>query len=1127
MEQYLRTQRQVQDDLREPSFMDSHIADYRQFHEDYQNTEEKSTNGHQIKKRDTTANENRNRTGHSVREFIKFELSDAKVPDKETELHIQKQRALKQNGSPGTVPSPPQTDRMTGSESQRVQIASEVRYGSPSPRQGRSPANYEQSYSSNKHKSPFKIVVPDGKPTHYKVYGSPSYNYPRYTSQSQDSKAYYQSKNYRDGKKLSDYPNKQWWLPVKSQRQRPKQQNLEQYSEQYSGQNAAQNQYMTLLQNNQFPTSYMMHEMGGSTPSPAPKYAVLYKQVPVYYYTQTPKPITEDHARYYMNAFGQPVKVEDVQIQTSEPDKHLGTKNEYVVIRERKVPFKQSNTVETSTQANLNALNALVGRRPIQQLHGLTQLLGQDRPQESTSPVQFNIEVTTPMPPSATVLRPSAVQQAEDVNIQYYQPKYESFDAAANPLSTLSADQLNVVYNDLVQRHRNQEQRNARPPITSTIQPQYYQYTTPRPVQVAHSSVTVQTPESSIFEETPRASFNRRPLEATKTYAATTSSSSSRGSGTTTTTTTYHGHEEDKVSTRKRPNSHKKRFRKRRILKEALERSDQHETNDNQAKTITKHTIHKRDLLRTRPKRRLNRQGLLIRPRHQIQAPPPPPTTKVPTINPYEHDMFTISVDDFANSFDPKGLKEAFDLIGNIDIPTNPLAEARALNNRDRSEFYDLEDLDVDQNMPSYLRQTVLHLREKNNNFLRTINSAISYNDKNEEKAYQEKSGRSGRGSLPGTMRKFDDSLNDNGSEEMITTTSEIDPSEIESKLISTLKNYIRNDPVKEQILREINEQMAQEKLRAQYEKEQEQSAEESDSEEQKEVKQPRRIIPSGGRRRTKRGTSHLPFHNDSTPHLDKTSSYTETLTDPEGKHFNGSHSTDHSFDYNDDFVDEENATLTVDYEDFSDIFVKNLTKDSAADRSDYIYGDSGEYPVNEDYFEHEEKHYPEHPPAYFTHPRDNAPSETRYPSSYKSSFGPFDHRTGMKFKYVPVTVFKKVPIEPAEDESLHIDNVNIFEGHSHGPDYHSHGHGPRRPRPPKKYRKKPMWHHSRPKKHLHSHKRRRPSHSKLRQRFPKIKWLLEHWRDWAFIKGTNLGLKTDKAERQLNAEWIKQFNSG
>lgn len=1098
----MRTQRQVKD-LREPSLMETHMTEYQRFHEDYQNTQEESVHAKagssSRRRRDTSESQQdapKNRTNsHSVREFIKFELSDAKVPDKETEIFIQKQRALKQT----TIPKN-KSERMTGSESQQVMVT-EHRYGSV--RSGRSPARYEVYNQNSATKTPFKIVVPDGKPMQYKVYGSSSYNYPRYQQQLhqysvQDTRNYYDGKanqrGFRNGKKLSDYPNKQWWLPIKKQRKRPQQQKLEQYSEQYDEPQdvSAKNQYIT-IQGHQLPTSYMIQGIG-STPSPAPKFAaVIYKESPNYYYpqtqpqTQTPKPITEDHARYYVNPYGHPVRVEDVQIQTSEPDKHLGTKNEYVPIRDRKVPFKQQYAPETSTQASISALSSLIGKRPIQQLQGLTQLLDLDRPQDSTSPVQFDLEEpTTQLPPPARVYQSTTVSprpRLENVNIQFYQPKYETV-VESKPLSSLSQQQLNAVYNDLVQRHRNQGQRNAQV-VSTTVRPQYYQYTTPQPIQVSHSSVTVQTPSDVPYVPASHnkallatsASYNgnshRRPSTGTQGYPPASASVAI-------TSTSFHGREEDKVSTdRNRHISHKKSFLKLPGFK--ARKTHSHELTKTRP-TATRHNIFKRDLLRTRPKRRLTRQGLLVRPSGLTLPPPTPPTTKVPIINPYEHDLFTISVDDFANAFDPKGLKEAYDLIGNQDIPTNPFATAPAEGRQ--TDFFELEDLDVDDKAPSYLRQTVLNLREKNNDFLKTINAAIMYNDRNEEKAYQESARKNGKSLKSGSMRKFDANLNDNGSEEVEMEKEELKPSMVQSKLMSTLRNYIRRDPVKEQLLREVA---------AQIERQNQQEQSELEVQEEETKPQPTGPVKRPGpqyyqsRRRTKRSSGFLPFHNESTPSLGKIHVYTKTLTDPEGIHYNGSHSSDHSFDYNEDFVEEENATLSVDYEDFSDIRVKNLTN-GIAPRSDYFYGDDVDGDSVNDYYTDDNIYYHDRP----THTiLDNHHSESRYPSPYNTVVSPsYGHKPGPKFKLVPVTVFKKVPIDPDQDESLHIDNVNIFEGSLHGSGYRGR---PRRP--PKKYNKT-RWHSKRRRYRYRkpSYRRRgHTSHSKLRKRFPKIKWLLEH----------------------------------
>lgn len=1104
--------------------MESHRAEYQRFHEDYQNTEEESMRGNRRRRDASEHSENaHNQTGsHTVREFIKFELSDAKVPDKETEMYIQKQRALKDgNAAPKKKP----TERMSSSESQQV-----MRYGSP--RSGRSPARYEVYNQNSATKTPFKIVVPEGKPTQYKVYGSPSYNYPRYQQQQQqqqthqysvEGRNYYGEKvnnrGFRNGKKLSDYPNKQWWLPIKKQRKRPQQQKLEQYSQQYDEPQELndKNQYITLLQSNQLPTSYMIQGIGGSTPSPMPKFAaVIYKETPTYYYTQTqtPKPITEDHGRYYVNAYGQPVLVEDVQIQTSEPDKHLGTKNEYVPIGERKVPFKQQYAPETSTQASISALSSLIGKRPSQQLQGLTQLLDLDRPQDSTSPVQFEFETpTTQLPPRSRVFPSSTVStpRKENVNIQYYQPNYETV-VETNPISSLSQEQLNAVYNDLVQRHRNQEQRNARPPpstqrltVSTTARPQYYQYTTPQPVVVSHSSVTVRTPSdvSHVQESQAKAPlpiYSRRPSNPVKSYPPASASVAI-------TSTSYHGggREEEKVSTRNRNTiSHKIHYRKR--LASKARKTQLHEltpltpTTTRPTTATTKHNIHKRDLLWTRPKRRLTRQGLLVRPRSLTVPTPSPPTTKVPIINPYEHDFYTISVDDFANAFDPEGLKEAYDAIGNQDIPTNPFATT-PIEDRQQKDFYDLEDLEVDEKAPSYLRQTVLNLRHKNNDFLRTINAAIMYNDQNEEKAYKALSRKNGKSLRSGSMRKFDAILNESGSEEVEQTDEELKQAAVESKLISTLQNYIRRDPVKEQLLREVAEQINRQREQEKLEKEvkEEDVTSSNEDREQRRPARPTFTPPPHGRRRTKRDTFQLPFHNESTPYLGKDNVYTKTLTDPEAIHYNGTHSTDHSFDYNDDFVEEENATLSVDYQDFFDYRIKNLTNAIAA-RSDYYYAgdDEDEDSVN-DYYSTDNKHY-NHKITYAL-AEDNHQSETRYPNPYKSQISPHEYQMpGQKFKLVPVTVFKKVPIEPDYDESLHIDNVNIFEGHSNsvgGGGYRIH----QRPRrPPKKYRNKHFRWGSRPRRRYHHHRKptykRRghlPHSSKLRKKFPKIKWLLGH----------------------------------
>lgn len=1132
LEQYLRTQRQVQD-LREPSLMESHMAEYQRTHEDYQNEEEK-TNGSRRGRRRREAPKNRTES-HQVREYIKFELSDAKVPDKETEIYIQKQRALKE----GTVGTATETvvgkrteKRMTNSESKQVQVISEMRYGSP--RNGRSPQRYYNHNSASK--SPFKIVVPDTKPTQYKVYGSPSYNYPRYESHKQQqqqpqqqytSDSYFGSKTnaFKEVKSLSDYPNKQWWLPIsKKQRQKPQSQRLEQYSEQYKDPSdlPVPSQYITLLQSNILPASYQVQGIGSSNPNPSPKFAaVIYREMPTNYYTQTPKPITEDLGQYYVNPFGHPVRVEDVQIQTSEPDKHLGTRNEYVPIRERTVPFKAQRpfySPETSTQASLSALTSLIGKRPIQQLQGFNQLLDLDRPQDSTSPVQFDLDPTTPIPPPATILKATPPTQPKhtNANIQYYQPKYETVLGDTNPLASLSQSQLNAVYNDLVHRHRNQEQRMARPPST-TARPQYYQYTTPTPIQVSHASVTLQTPIEGLDTRTPtpKPHYHRpRPVE-TKSYPPVAASMAISS-------TSFHRGEEDKVSTIIRTISHKKRFPNKRLSLKA------HNEVTELTKTTTKHNIHKRELLRTRPRRRLTRQRLLVRPGPLTQPPPPPPTppmaatttiatTKVSITNPYEHDLFTISVDDFANAFDPKGLKEAFDLIGNQDIPANPFASAPAEDRQ--NDFHELEDLNVDERSPSYLRQQVLSLREKNNEFLKTINAAILYNDRNEEKEYKESSRKAGKSLKYDSMRKFDSRLNDNGSEEMSKEEDDeeenegvVKPSEMENKLMTTLTNYIKRDPVKEQLLREIAEQIERQKAQEEFERRESEIA--SQEKRTRQIQQSQRRLPPPpvrGRRLTRRDTTHLNYHNETTPIISKLHVYTKTLTDPEGVHYNGTHNTDHSFDYNDGIVEDEKATLSVDYEDFSEIQVKETTSSAGshfASRSDDQQGAEGR--VNE-YFEEDEEYddiyyhdssgryaedkqfYEESPGVYAFNDGDN---NDRY------SVGPYggSYGGGQKFKYVPVTVFKKVPVDQDDDESLHIDNVNIFESSSHGSIQGGGGggyHGPPR-RPPKKYRikGKGRW-HSRPRPYRHRRplhgKKRRRRPSKLRKKFPKIKWLLEH----------------------------------
>lgn len=386
--------------------------------------------------------------------------------------------------------------------------------------------------------------------------------------------------------------------------------------------------------------------------------------------------------------------------------------------------------------------------------------------------------------------------------------------------------------------------------------------------------------------------------------------------------------------------------------------------------------------------------------------------------HPYRNDMFSVTVDNYDQSFDPPPLREAYHFIGNRDILTNPFADVSIDKHDDpvtANAFMELADLAVAPKETSALRKAVLSLRDKNNVFLRTINAAIIYNDENEEKLTVQKSNK--------TRTRRD-----------VTSTH-----------LERLKGEM-------------------------------------------------------------------------TPNLNSTNSYTATLTDPEAHHYNGSppHRTaaaaDQAFDYNDDYVLEEQGTLSAEYEDFTDLEEDGQTSNESSreihSRSDYFYRD-------DDDEDHDDRRYEDNSAAGLTSQKryyngrgevvvghdifDEEPEAVSRPSrsSYKARSAVSqrydrDHHgeeSGEKYKLVPVTVYKKVPIvdeHKGAAEGVHIDNVNIYDTHvvEHHPKH----------RPRKKYRKKYKWHSQRHRHRNHHHRvpgwKRKPS---LRKKFPKIKWLLDH----------------------------------